>query len=83
MASLQREVRREPALALYGGADGLEFYRRIAAELAGRLNPGGAALFEVGISQAGAVKEILAPIGAVQIIKDLCGAERVVTVERV
>ncbi len=83
MASLQREVRREPALALYGGTDGLDFYRRIAAELPERLNPGGTALFEVGFSQAGAVKEILAPIGAVQTIKDLCGAERVVTVERV
>lgn len=83
MASLQREVRREPALALYGGADGLDFYRRIASELPDRLNPGGAALFEVGTSQAGAVSELLAPIGATKIIKDLCGAERVVTVERV
>lgn len=83
MASLQREVKREPALALYGGADGLDFYRRIASELPERLNPGGTALFEVGISQAGAVSELLAPIGATEIIKDLCGAERVVTVERV
>lgn len=31
MLSLQREVRYEPALALRGGADGLDFYRRIAA----------------------------------------------------
>ena len=45
---LQREVRFEPRLALDGGADGLDFYRRIAADAPGRLNPGGAIYLEVG-----------------------------------
>ena len=83
MLCLQPEVAREPGLALYGGADGLDFYRRIALELPERLNPGGRALFEVGLGQAGDVAGMLAPLGQVQIIKDICGADRVVSLERV
>ena len=41
LAALQREVLREPMLALDGGADGLDIYRRIAAEAGEHLNPGG------------------------------------------
>ena len=41
MADLQPEVCREPALALYGGLDGLDFYRRIAREAPDYLLPGG------------------------------------------
>jgi release factor glutamine methyltransferase len=83
MLCLQPEVAREPKLALYGGADGLAFYRRIATELPDRLNPGGAALLEVGLGQAEAVAELLKPLGAVRVVKDLSGADRVVIVERV
>lgn len=83
MRHLQPEVAREPALALFGGADGLDFYRRIARELPERLNPGGSMLFEVGMGQAGAVAEMLRPLGMVRIFCDLSGAERVVALERV
>jgi release factor glutamine methyltransferase len=74
---------REPGLALYGGADGLDFYRRIALELPERLNSGGFALFEAGLGQAGDVAGLLAPLGKIAIIKDICGADRVVSLERV
>ena len=83
MGSLQPEVAREPELALYGGPDGLDFYRRIAYQLPQRLNPSGWALFEVGLGQAERVAGMLAPLGQVDIAKDLSGAERVVMVERV
>jgi release factor glutamine methyltransferase len=83
MRHLQPEVAREPALALFGGADGLDFYRRIARELPERLKPGGSLMFEVGMGQAGAVAGMLKPLGTVQIYKDLSGAERVVALERV
>ena len=83
MLRLQPEVAREPSLALYGGADGLVFYRRITQELPERLNPGGFMLFEVGMGQAGAVAGMLEPLGLVQIFIDLSGAERVVALERV
>jgi release factor glutamine methyltransferase len=60
LATLQQEVRDfEPVGALDGGADGLDFYRRITAEAPAHLNPGGWLLFEVGAGQAGEVLELL------------------------
>ncbi|ACH40700.1 peptide chain release factor methyltransferase [Citrifermentans bemidjiense Bem] len=60
LATLQQEVRDfEPAGALDGGGDGLDFYRRITADAPAYLNPGGWLLFEVGAGQAGEVLELL------------------------
>jgi release factor glutamine methyltransferase len=60
IASLSREVRHDPALALDGGADGLDLIRRLAAEAAAKLAPGGLIALEIGHDQASAVGEILA-----------------------
>lgn len=49
---LQEEVRREPMMALDGGADGLNIYRRIAQETPRCLKTGGTLLMEVGAGQA-------------------------------
>ena len=49
---LQEEVRREPIMALDGGADGYDFYRRIAKDAPTYLKPGGVLLLEVGYDQA-------------------------------
>ena len=78
MASLQREVRFEPALALYGGPDGLDFYRHIRAHYAKHLNPGGTLLLEVGAGQAGAVCSMFG--NASDVLRDLNGVERVVRI---
>lgn len=79
MATLQREVRLEPALALYGGADGLAFYRRIASEAALYLSEGGVILFEVGQGQAQDVCALFEPpMGRLRVYRDLNGIERVV-----
>ena len=78
MAALQREVRFEPALALYGGEDGLDFYRRIRTEYAAHLNQRGALLLEVGFGQAAAVCALFGEHAYV--LRDLCGVERVVAV---
>jgi len=48
MAALPPEYRHEPALALAGGADGLDVARRILAELRAHLEPGGGLLCEIG-----------------------------------
>ena len=84
MRALQLEVRHEPALALYGGHDGLDFYRRIASALPGHLNPGAVAMLEVGAGQAADAKALLAasmPHGLITARKDLAGIERVLSVQ--
>lgn len=77
LASLQAEVKREPRLALDGGADGLDFYRRISRDYAAHLSPGGTLLMEVGAGQAEDVAEMFPKA---EIIKDICGIKRVVAV---
>jgi len=81
LATLQREVRFEPALALDGGPDGLAFYRRIAEAAPERLNPGGSVYLEVGAGEANAVLELVkAGLACTEagLIRDLNGIERVV-----
>ena len=58
---LQPEVRDfDPRGALDGGADGLDFYRRIAVEAKPFLKPTGKLMLEFGDGQAGALQEIFA-----------------------
>ena len=77
LASLQAEVKREPALALDGGADGLDFYRSIARDYATHLSPGGTLLMEVGAGQA---EDVAAMFPNARRIEDICCIERVVAV---
>lgn len=78
MEQLQPELVWEPSLALYGGEDGLDFYRRIALAYETHLNPGGTLLLEVGQGQAQAVSALF--YHPVRVIKDLTGIERVIEV---
>ena len=59
MRVLMPEVTREPELALFGGADGLDFYRRISREAPEYLNEGGCLLFEIGWLQKDAVSALV------------------------
>lgn len=59
MQGLMPEVAREPELALFGGADGLDFYRRISREAPEYLNEGGCLLFEIGWLQKDAVSALV------------------------
>ncbi|MBQ8137462.1 MAG: peptide chain release factor N(5)-glutamine methyltransferase [Clostridia bacterium] len=61
LPALQREVLFEPPLALSGGADGLDFYRRILRSLSDHLCPGGSLCLECGDGQAEALAALLAP----------------------
>ena len=77
MSDLQPEVCREPALALYGGLDGLDFYRRIAREAPDYLSPGGWLLLEIGSAQAEAVSALLAErFEALAVYPDMQGLPR-------
>ena len=78
---LDRNVREyEPATALRGGRDGLDFVRRIVAGACDRLAPGGVLLLEVGWKQADAVKALLAAEGwsSIATMRDDDGHERIV-----
>ena len=79
LSTLQDEVKREPKLALDGGIDGLNFYRKIADDAPNFLYSGGFLAVEIGINQADDVKNLFAKnFVDVEIIRDLAGIERVV-----
>ena len=62
IARLQPEVRDyDPCGALDGGPEGLDYYRRLAAESAPFLKPGGRLMVELGDGQAASVRGILQP----------------------
>jgi len=78
---LQAEVRFEPAEALRGGPDGLEFYRRITAEARAVLAPGGRIVIELGFGQADAVRTLAEQAGfsVERLDPDFSGIARVMT----
>jgi release factor glutamine methyltransferase len=77
-------VRHEPALALDGGADGLDVYRRLLAQAPAHVAPGGAILLEIGAAQGAAVSALAAasfPGAAIRVERDLAGRDRVVVIQ--
>jgi len=81
LPALQTEVREhDPALALDGGADGLEFYRALAKLALPRLKPTGRLMLEVGDGQAEAVAALLAEAGwgECELLPDLNNVLRIV-----
>ncbi len=79
MENLQTEVGYEPASALYGGADGLYYYRGIIPLWAKKLNPGGMIAAEIGMGQEKDVMRIFEQCGITPECKrDLRGIIRVV-----
>jgi len=81
--SVQREVREhEPRIALFGGRDGLDVYRRLIPEAARLLTPGGHLVMEIGYLAADAVGAMLGEWINVEIKPDLAGIPRVITAMR-
>lgn len=77
---LSLEVLNEPHTALFGGEDGLYFYRVISEKWKSALKANGILAFEVGINEAEEVAKILKNNGFknIGVKKDLIGIERVV-----
>lgn len=75
---LQPEVLHEPSLALDGGADGMDFYRRISDECLRILRPEGILLLELGYGESDAVSSLLAAAGftGITVRKDFSGIAR-------
>lgn len=79
--TLEREVKdHEPHLALDGGKDGLDFYRRIANEAGKYMEKGGSLLMEVGIDEAQAVVKLFKYCDYSMILKDDFGVDRYVKI---
>jgi len=81
LRELDRDVAEfEPHLALYGGEDGLDFYRTVMKTWRYAVKPGGYLLFECGWKQGKAVAEICRKAGLteVQVETDYAGVPRIV-----
>ncbi len=80
MKTLQREVTFEPESALFGGEDGLDYYRDITRIYKDKIKDGGMLLFEIGINQEDEVMRILIQHGFknVRTRPDLMGVNRCV-----
>ena len=78
MEALSPVVKKEPYNALFGGVDGLDFYRRIIPQAP--LKAGGKLVLEIGYDQGPAVKELMEQNGYqdVQVLPDLEGHDRIV-----
>ncbi len=79
--TLMKDVRDfEPYIALWGGEDGLDFYRTITSQSIQVLEAGGYLAFEIGHDQNQEVEEILRSEGFINVysLKDLSGNYRVV-----
>jgi len=75
--ALSGDVLREPASALFAGADGLDDYRRIAPDLPRLIAPGGMAAIEIGYDQKDSVSALLHEQGLVVAVRhDLAGHDR-------
>ncbi|MBM3244391.1 MAG: peptide chain release factor N(5)-glutamine methyltransferase [Candidatus Omnitrophica bacterium] len=78
---LQRELRSEPPIALNGGEDGLDFYRRIIYSAPQYLEKNGHLLLEIGFKQSGPVKNIFQKSGKfeiIEVVKDYNGIDRII-----
>ena len=74
----------EPREALFGGVEGLDFYRRLFVEGLIFVKPGGYMIFEIGYNQLDAITEIVAPLEweMVDVVNDLQGIPRTVTLRK-
>ena len=80
LEGLMEEVRdHEPQMALDGGEDGYDFYRKIIRSAPAYLRGGGWLCFEIGYDQGKGLKALLKEEGfqEIQIIQDLAGLDRV------
>jgi release factor glutamine methyltransferase len=82
---VQREVLDwEPHLALFGGPDGLDFYRRLLSGIGQYLKRGGFAVIEIGYSQLSDISGLVSSssLDLVEVTRDLQGIPRTLSLQR-
>ncbi|MHC4607348.1 MAG: peptide chain release factor N(5)-glutamine methyltransferase [Planctomycetota bacterium] len=79
LKTLAPEIRHEPAAALDGGPDGLDFVRPLIAGARAKLRPSGTLMLELGHDQSKAARTLASEAGfrSVEIHKDLEGIDRI------
>jgi release factor glutamine methyltransferase len=84
LSGLQRELRFEPATALFGGENGLEIYGRLVPSAAGALRRGGWLLLELGYNCRTAVESLFDPgvWKTPEVKADLAGIDRVLVARK-
>lgn len=84
MRALMPETAQEPAMALDGGTDGLDFYRLLTEKYRDAVRPGGWLVLEIGYAQASAVLALGAACGWVNTScrKDYGGNDRAVLLQK-
>jgi release factor glutamine methyltransferase len=83
IADLQPEVRREPTLALDGGPDGLDLYRRMLPQVTQLLSRQGLVALEHGYGQRQALEQLFQAAGyTTESLQDLAGWERILLADR-
>jgi release factor glutamine methyltransferase len=81
IAKLQKEVKNyEPRIALDGGEDGLDFYRRLAKEISRYIVRGGMLILEVGENQAEDVLKLFEKRDYAMVVKDFAGVDRILKI---
>ncbi|MEG2159119.1 MAG: HemK/PrmC family methyltransferase, partial [Clostridia bacterium] len=79
IASLPENVKREPVIALDGGADGLDFYRILAEKSCEFLAKDGKIIMEIGYNQGESVKNLFeGKFDGIEVLKDYSGLDRIV-----
>ncbi len=79
ISGLQREIDFEPADALDGGLDGLDFYRRILKDASRYLKDNGPVIMEIGFDQAEDIRKLASNDGFrhIRFMKDYAGIDRI------
>jgi release factor glutamine methyltransferase len=83
--ALQPEVKYEPHMALDGGKDGLDFYRRIINKAPRYLRKDGFLIMEMGFNQKNAIKNIFQKTGyfeIIELIKDYNNIDRIIIAKK-
>ncbi len=83
---LQVEIGYEPKIALDGGKDGLDFYRRLIAQAPPFLRPGGELIMEMGAGQLERISELLhrsRELELTEVVKDYSRLDRIIAARKV